>query len=138
MRFIAPLSAAVLALCAVPALAHQEKLQGSEWTVIGDPAEGGRFISFAGSGRVFGFGGCNRFSGSYEQHDEHLKISPLAMTKMACPPDKMQKEREFLDVLSKVRGVRVDHTLLLFLDENGSDLKALSRRNVEPAPSTEE
>ena len=39
MRFIAPLSAAVLALCAIPALAHQEKLQGSEWAVIGDPAD---------------------------------------------------------------------------------------------------
>ena len=137
MRFFAPLSAAVLMLCAVPALAHQEMLQGSEWTVIGDPAEGGRFISFAGSGRVFGFGGCNRFSGKYEQHDEHLTISPLAMTKMACPPEKMQQETEFLDILSKVRGVRVDHTLLLFLDEKGADLKALSRRDVEEAPSSE-
>lgn len=138
MRLLAPLSAAVLMLCAIPAIAHQEMLQGSEWAVIGDPAEGGRFISFAGSGRVFGFGGCNRFSGSYEQHDEHLTISPLATTKMACPPDKMQKENEFLDVLSKVRGVSVDHTLLLFLDENGSDLKALARRNIESAPSTDE
>lgn len=137
MRFIVPLSAAVLMLCTIPALAHQEMLQGSEWTVIGDPAEGGRFISFAGSGRVFGFGGCNRFSGKYEQHDEHLTISPLAMTKMACPPEKMQQETEFLDILSKVRGVRVDHTLLLFLDEKGADLKALSRRNVEEVPSSE-
>lgn len=138
MRFIAPLSAAVLALCALPALAHQEMLQGSEWAVIGDPAEGGRFISFAGSGRVFGYGGCNRFSGTYEQHDEHLTISPLAVTKMACPPDKMQKETEFLDILSKVRGVKVDHTVLLFLDEKGADIKALSRREIESTPSTDE
>ncbi len=138
MRCIAFLSVAAMSLCAVPALAHQEMLQGSEWTVIGDPAEGGRFISFAGSGRVFGFGGCNRFSGSYEQHDEHLTISPLAATKMACPPDKMQKETEFFDILAKVRGVKVDHTLLLFLDEAGADLKALSRRNVETLPSTDE
>ena len=137
MRFVAPFSAAVLMLCTIPALAHQEMLQGSEWTVIGDPEQGGRFISFAGSGRVFGFGGCNRFSGKYEQHDEHLTISPLAMTKMACPPEKMQQETEFLDILSKVRGVRVDHTLLLFLDEKGADLKALSRRNVEEVPSSE-
>ena len=137
MRFFAPLSAAVLMLCAIPALAHQEMLQGSEWTVIGDPEQGGRFINFAGSGRVFGFSGCNRFSGTYEQHDEHLTISPLAMTKMACPPEKMQQETEFLDILSRVRGVRVDHTLLLFLDEKGADLKALSRRDVEEAPSSE-
>jgi heat shock protein HslJ len=137
MRFAVPLSATMLMLCAVPAVAHQEMLQGSEWNMIGDPEQGGRFISFAGSGRVFGFGGCNRFSGTYEQHDEHLTISPLAMTKMACPPEKMEKEQEFLDILSKVRGVSVDHTLLLFLDEKGADLKALSRRAAEEAPSSE-
>ena len=137
MRSIVSLSAAVLMLCSVPALAHQEMLQGSEWSVIGDPEQGGRFISFAGSGRVFGFGGCNRFSGAYEQHDGHLTISPLAVPKMACPPEKMQQETEFLDILSTVRGVRVDHTILLFLDGNGADLKALSRRNVEEAPSSE-
>ena len=120
------------------ALAHAEKLEGSEWGVVGDDGEGARFISFAGSGQLFGFGGCNRFTGTYEQHDHHLKIKPLAATRMACTPEIMQKESEFLAVLEKVAGVKVDHTLLLFLDEAGGDLKAMTRRNVEAESGSEE
>jgi heat shock protein HslJ len=120
-----------LVCLAGPAFAHAEKLEGSEWSVVGDTGESARFVSFAGSGRIFGFAGCNRFSGTYEQHDEHLTIAPLATTRKMCPPDMMARETEFLDLLAKVRGVRVDHTLLLFLDEQGGDLRALLRKDVE-------
>jgi heat shock protein HslJ len=119
------------------AMAHEEMLEGSEWGVVGDPETGGRFISFAGQGRVFGFGGCNRFSGTYEQHDTHLTISPLATTKMACKGDGQARETEFLEVLGKVRGAKVDHTLLLLLDDKGSDLKTLIRR-AAPAAADEQ
>lgn len=120
------------------ALAHEQNLEGTEWGAVGDNADTARFISFAGSGRLFGFGGCNRFTGTYEQHDHHITISPLAMTKMACAPEAMQKESEFLAMLGKVAEVRVDHTLLLFLDDAGADIKALSRRNAEAAGSSDE
>lgn len=132
------LTAAIVLVMAGGAAAHQQMLEGSEWGVVGEEGAKARFISFAGSGRVFGFGGCNRFSGTYEQHGEHLTISPLAATKMACPGDAMTKESEFFDILSRVKGVRADHTLLLLLDGDGKDLKVLTRRNAEPAPSTEE
>ena len=115
------------------AVAHEQKLEGSEWGVVGDQGDGARFISFAGSGRLFGFGGCNRISGTYEQHDEHLTISPLATTRMKCASEAMTRESEFLDMLGKVRGARADHTLLLLLDEKGTDLRTLTRRNVEQA-----
>lgn len=113
------------------ALAHEEMLEGSEWGVVGDDGESARYISFAGSGQVFGFGGCNRFTGTYEQHEGHLTIKPMAATRMACATDIMQKENGFLGILGKARGVKVDHTLLLFLDEAGGDLKAMTRRNAE-------
>lgn len=119
------------------AFAHQEMLEGSEWGVVGDAETGGRFISFAGQNRVFGFTGCNRFTGTFEQHDEHLTISPLATTRMACIGDGQAREAEFLDMLGKVRGAKVDHTLLLFLDDKGSDLKTLIRRG-DQAPADEE
>ena len=122
----------------IPASAHEQHLEGTEWGVVGDAGEGARYISFAGSGRVFGFGGCSRVSGSYEQHDGHLAIAALAATGMACAADAMAKEREFLDMLAKVRGVRVDHTLLLFLDQAGADLKALTRRDTGPTESAAE
>jgi heat shock protein HslJ len=131
----AVMSAAVFASAA---LAHEEKLEGSEWGVVGEDGAGARFVSFAGSGRLFGFAGCNRFTGSFEQHDGHLAISPLAVTRMACAPDAMAKETQFLEMLAKARGVKVDHTLLLFLDEAGAGLQALSRRNAEPASGSDE
>lgn len=133
--FLAVASAAILSTAA---LAHEEKLEGSEWGVVGDDGEGARYISFAGSGQLFGFGGCSRFTGTYEQHDHHLTIAPVAATKMDCAPDVMQKETEFLGLLGKVGGVKVDHMLLLFLDEAGADLKALTRRNAESSGSSEE
>lgn len=135
-RFLAGLAAMVLMANGVAA--HQQMLEGTEWGVVGEEGAKARFISFAGSGRVFGFGGCNRFSGKFEQHDEHLTISPLAATKMACPGDAMTREAELFDILSKVRGVKVDHTLLLLLDADGKDLKVLTRRNAEPAPGSDE
>ena len=131
MRFVPLFALALFASFSGSALAHEEKLEGSEWGFVGDTGEKARFLSFAGSGRIFGFGGCNRITGTYEQHDGHLTISPVATTRMACPEDVMAKERDLLDLLGKVRGVRVDHTLLLFLDENGADLKVLTRRNPE-------
>ena len=122
----------------IPASAHEQHLEGTEWGVVADAGEAARYISFAGSGRIFGFGGCNRVSGSYEQHDGHLTIAALAATDMACAADAMAKEREFLDMLAKVRGVRVDHTLLLFLDQAGADLKALTRRDTGPTEAAAE
>ncbi len=136
MRFLIPVAAC--AALSTAALAHEEMIEGSEWGVVGDDGEGARYISFAGSGQVFGFGGCNRFTGTYEQHEGHLTIKPLASTMMACAAEIMQKESDFLDVLGKVRGVKVDHTLLLFLDEAGSDVKALTRRNNEAGSGSEE
>ena len=96
--------AMVMLTASIPASAHEQHLEGTEWGGVGDAGEAARYISFAGSGRVFGFGGCNRVSGSYEQHDGHLAIAALATTGMACAADAMAKEREFLDMLAKVRG----------------------------------
>ncbi len=124
--------------CCTAAIAHEQHLEGTEWGVVGDNEASARYVSFAGSGRIFGFAGCNRLSGQYEQHDSHIVISPLAMTKKACAPDIMAKEQGFIDMLSKARSVKVDHTLLLFLDEAGADLKALMRRSAEPVKEESE
>jgi heat shock protein HslJ len=120
-----------LLIGASSALAHEQNLEGTEWGVVGDQGDNARFVTFAGSGRIFGFGGCNRFSGTYMQHAEQLTISPLASTRKACPPDIMTREMEFFDVLSKVRAIKHDHVLLLLLDEKGADLRALERRDPD-------
>lgn len=130
--------AAALLAAATPALAHEEKLEGSEWGMVGDPETGGRFLSFAGQGRFFGSAGCNRIGGTYEQHDAHLTISAEFMTEMACAEDVMKREAEFIELLGKVRGVKVDHTLLLLLDEKGSDLRTMIRRTPMGTDGSEE
>ena len=127
----------ILAALATVAHSHEQKLEGTEWGIVGDSGDNARFLSFAGQGRIFGFGGCNRLAGTFEQHDSHLAISPASATSKSCEPEVMARETEFLDMLQKVRGAQVDHTLLLLLDEKGADLRTLLRRNTEPATSDE-
>ena len=49
--------------------------------------------------RAIGFGGCNRFSGSFELTDATLELGTLASTKMACPT--LDNEAAFLQALSQ-------------------------------------
>jgi len=50
---------------------------------------------------VWGFSGCNRFTGSYERDDSRLRFEPLAATRMACM-DGMEQEQRFLEALGEV------------------------------------
>lgn len=61
-------------------------------------------IAFAGDAGLSGFAGVNRFTGRLDRSglaDGAFKTSPLAMTRMAGPPDAMQLEGEFATSLSK-------------------------------------
>lgn len=49
------------------------------------------------TGQVYGSAGCNRFTGSYTVKGTRLKISPLAVTMMACPEPQMKAEQVFLE-----------------------------------------
>jgi putative lipoprotein len=51
-------------------------------------------------GRVRGFSGCNRFTGSYRHSDRHLRFTQLASTRMACV-ETMEQEQRFLDALGR-------------------------------------
>jgi len=51
--------------------------------------------------RVRGFSGCNRFTGSYELNENHLRFEPLAATRMACP-ERIAQEQRFLNALGEV------------------------------------
>ena len=124
-------TALLLTLPLGAALAHDVKLEASEWGFVGDDGPKARFVSFAGEGRIFGFGGCNRFSGEYLQSGSKLMIKPLAATQMACEEPAMKKEQEFFDLLGKVTQVHVDHTMLMLLDAGGTQLTTLMRRGGE-------
>ncbi len=125
------LTAVFLLSCGGAALGHDMRLEGTEWRFVGDIGPAARFVSFAGEKRVFGFGGCNRFSGEYEQSDNQLTVKPLATTRMACPPDMMKREEEFLAMLGQVHGVVIEHTMLMLLDQGGAQITTLIRHGAE-------
>jgi heat shock protein HslJ len=53
------------------------------------------YVEFLAEGRLAGFGGCNRFGGSYEQTGDEIVIGPLAATRMACVGAGMDLEDRF-------------------------------------------
>lgn len=56
-------------------------------------------IGFVAGNRVFGFGGVNRFMGSYTIKDGNITFGELAGTMMSGPEERMQKEAEFMQKL---------------------------------------
>ena len=66
---------------------------------------------------AYGFGGCNRFFGSYEATESSLKIGALGATRMACP-EGMQQEQALFTVLASTTRYEIHGSkLLLFSDK---------------------
>lgn len=87
-------------------------LTGGEWLLQDMPggiAAGTRgTLRFDPAGRVSGEAFCNRFGGPYTLTGETLTIGPLAATKMACEPPRMEQEQRFLALLEAVVGFAVE------------------------------
>jgi heat shock protein HslJ len=98
-------------------------LAGTEWSFPDDVGKTARLIQFRSEGKVSGFTGCNRFTGSYSQDGDGLSIGPLATTRRACLPELMKREQQFLAMLGMVRhaeGTQLKLTL------KGSDADVLA------------
>lgn len=66
---------------------------------------------------AYGFGGCNRFFGSYEATEETLKLSSMGATRMACP-EVMDQEQELFRALDATTRYEIHGSeLLLFSEE---------------------
>lgn len=108
----------------------EEALTGPEWTVTqidGQPAlgEAAPTIAFLPNG-VTGSAGCNRFNGGYEADAASLSFGALATTRMACADDRMEQERAFLTLLSRVTRYEAseDGTGLVLSTEDGRTITA--------------
>jgi len=76
-------------------------------------------IKFEGGGRVLLRADCNRGSGAYEVNGAAMKLSPVALTKMACPAG--SQDAEFLQALSRATSYAInDKELVLTLAGGGS------------------
>jgi heat shock protein HslJ len=100
-------------------------LNGSEW---GFPDAGDAHVQFKEKD-VSGFAGCNRFRGTYTFDGGALTFGPLATTRMACPPEKMQTENKVLQILQAAKSAEASHKTLILKDATGAVLATLQRRD---------
>ncbi len=69
-------------------------------------------------GRVAGFTGCNRVTGSYQVTGRSIAFSEMAMTMMACI-EGMEYERALSEALDRARSWEIIDQHLELYDENG-------------------
>lgn len=86
----------------------------------------------AGSARVNGRAGCNRFVGSWKQAGNTVELGPLATTRMACPPALMELEAKTVATLAAVRSVSQDRSGAVRL--LAPDGRALTLRRATTTP----
>lgn len=79
---------------------------------------------------AYGFGGCNRFFGSYRSSGQTLELGALGATRMACP-DGMDREQELFAALDSVTRYEIQGSKLLLF----ADSKLVAR--FEARPSTQ-
>ncbi len=105
-----------------------EALTGTYWRVVAidgspvtpQPQKTEAHLVFKAEGqRVSGSTGCNRFTGTFEQTADGLRFSPLAVTKMACPPPLDALEQAFLQALSATTAGRISGNTLELKDASG-------------------
>ncbi len=100
-------------------------LAGSEWA---PSANSDQFVQFRSDTELSGFGGCNRFGGSYELNGQRLIIGPMMMTKKACF-DTMKSEQAFVSALQNAHHIEATHLKLRVFDENDQVLLELIRKD---------
>ncbi|WGT46015.1 META domain-containing protein [Tessaracoccus lacteus] len=109
-----------------------ENLAG-EAPVDGSPVT----VHFADDGALFGSGGCNRFSGTYEIDGGTLTVGDaLPSTMMACADDVMALESAFFTALTSARGFAVEDETLTLNDESGAALGTLAAQSQDLADTT--
>ena len=84
-------------------------------------------LTFDGAGRVSGSGGCNRLTGSYQRNGTHLKIGPLASTRMACiDAARGQLEARFLAAIEATTQYSIANGELVLIGSRGQTLARLA------------
>jgi heat shock protein HslJ len=108
------------------------ELEGVEWTRVGGTGQ----TLVLDEGHASGSGGCNRFAGGYSLEGERLSFQPLAATRMACEPDVMTAESEFLAALALTARAVVTDGELVLADPAGAEL--LRFASTSPTADPEE
>ncbi|QKX07061.1 DUF4377 domain-containing protein [Aquimarina sp. TRL1] len=76
--------------------------------------------------KVFGMGGCNRFSGSIQKATKtQLQLGPMMSTKMLC--EQADMEHQFFRALEEVMSYRIENNKLYLLDANQKEILILAK-----------
>ena len=74
-------------------------------------------ITLASEGsRVFGFSGCNQFTGAYIHDGSALRFTQMAGTRMACLSPFMELESQVIKMLSAITAYRIEGERLILLE----------------------
>ena len=79
--------------------------------------------------RVSGSTGCNRFTAELDEDSRGFSFSKIASTKMACTPQRMELENDFLYQLNDYRSIIRNGDQLLMV---GNDREVLSFTQRQP------
>lgn len=83
--------------------------------------------------RLFGSGGCNRFTGGFETQGNQLSVGPLASTFMACEPPISTQETRYFAALQGAQRYEIDEQgqLLVFYEtEEETGVLQFSRQPI--------
>lgn len=70
------------------------------------------------NGTLSGSSGCNTYRTEYTAAGGGIIILPVVSTKMACPPEYMKQEQEFLEILTKIALIQRNETHLILMDDD--------------------
>lgn len=108
-------------------------LAGSEWGLrdfAGEPVDLEAWVAFREDG-LHGRGGCNRFTGGYEQTFTQLEVGPVGATMMACEPEKMELDARLFAAFEATREVVATHLVMALFDADNRLLATFQRRDFD-------
>ena len=128
LTFMGALAALLLVTAGNAPAGPDAALAGTYWRAVaidGNPTvslpkQREAHLVFAAEGnRVSGSTGCNRVVGTFTQTAEVLRFSPMASTKMACPPNLDAQERAFLEAVQATAAAQISGNTLELKDAAG-------------------
>ena len=88
-------------------------------------------IAFDANGqRVSGSTGCNRFTAELDEDSRGFSLSKIASTKMACTPQRMELENDFLYQLNDYRSIIRNGDQLLMIGNDREVLSFAQRQSI--------
>lgn len=122
--------AGALTACVSPVKQQHNAIVGS-WQIVniqGTAIENDKArLIFNEAGAVSGNNGCNTFTGTYAPVHDHLNLSPLASTRMACNGADAKDEMAFNQALKEVEHFLVKGDSLYLTDMQDETVISLQK-----------